>query len=67
MSKFRTIVKRFNADQQGAEGLEILLIVAAIVLPLLGLLIYFRQAIGRWASDMWTSIRGEADQPVPTP
>ena len=67
MRSFRKIVKRFNADQRGAEGLEILLIVAAIVLPLLGLLIYFRQEIGRWVSDMWTNIRGEADQPVPTP
>ena len=67
MRSIRKIVKRFNADQRGAEGLEILLIVAAIVLPLLGLLIFFRQEIGRWASDMWTSIRGQADQPVPTP
>ena len=67
MNRLRTLVRRFNADQRGAEGLEILLIVAAIVLPLLGLLIYFRQEIGRWVSDMWTTIRGEADQPVPTP
>jgi Flp pilus assembly pilin Flp len=61
------ILRRLHGDQRGAEGLEKLLIIAAIVLPLLGLLIVFRQQIGTWASDMWNQIKGEAQQPVPGP
>ncbi len=61
------IAKRLHSDQRGAEGLEKLLIIAAIVLPLLGLLIAFRQYIGEWATDMLNQIRGEADQGVPAP
>lgn len=61
------MVKRLHADDRGAEGLEKLLIIAAVVLPLLGLLIVFRQEIGQWASDMWNQIRGNANQAVPTP
>ena len=61
------VLKRLHRDERGAEGLEKLLIIAAIVLPLLGLLIVFRQKIGEWASNMWNTISGQANQPVPTP
>ena len=60
-------LKRLHADERGAEGLEKLLIIAAIVLPLLGLLIVFRQNIGEWVSGLWNQIRGDAETPVPTP
>ncbi|OPX24397.1 MAG: hypothetical protein B1H04_02155 [Planctomycetales bacterium 4484_123] len=59
------LMKRLHADERGAEGLEKLLIIAAIVLPLLGLLIVFRQAIGDWASKMWNQISSDAGQAVP--
>jgi len=58
-------LKRLHADDRGAEGLEKLLIIAAIVLPLLGVLIGFRRAISEWVADVWTTIKGEADQPLP--
>ncbi|KPK79451.1 MAG: hypothetical protein AMJ81_13225 [Phycisphaerae bacterium SM23_33] len=58
-------LKRLHSDEKGAEGLEKLLIIAAIVLPLLGLLIVFRQAIGNWASSMWNQISSDAGQSVP--
>jgi Flp pilus assembly pilin Flp len=61
------VVRRLHRDERGAEGLEKLLIIAAIVLPLLGLLIFFRQALGNWVSDTWTEVRGEGEEPVPTP
>ena len=63
---WRTL-KRLHADDRGAEGLEKLLIIAAIVLPLLGLLIVFRQEIGTWVSGLWNQIKGDASTPVPTP
>ena len=53
--------RRLMQDQRGAEGLEKLLIVAAIVLPLLGLLIYYRNEIGEWVSEMWGDVRDDAE------
>jgi len=54
-----SLLKRLHADERGAEGLEKLLIVAAIVLPLLGLLIIFRDAIKEWVSTIWEEARGK--------
>ncbi|KKN82327.1 hypothetical protein LCGC14_0309870 [marine sediment metagenome] len=59
------VLKQLHKDERGAEGLEKLLIIAAIVLPLLGLLIMFRQAIGEWVSKMWNQIASDAGQAVP--
>lgn len=57
-------LRRMHRDDGGAEGLEKLLIIAAIVLPLLGLLIVFRTEIGDWARTMFDKIRGESDTPT---
>jgi Flp pilus assembly pilin Flp len=56
-----TSLKRLHADERGAEGLEKLLIVAAIVLPLLGLLIIFRNEIKTWVVDIWKQAKGDAE------
>jgi Flp pilus assembly pilin Flp len=56
-----TLLKRLHRDERGAEGLEKLLIVAAIVLPLLGLLIIFRNEIRNWVVDIWGQAKGDAD------
>lgn len=53
-------IKRLHEDDRGAEGLEKLLIIAAVVLPLLGLLIWFSKDIMEWATDRWNAIKGEA-------
>jgi Flp pilus assembly pilin Flp len=55
-------LKRLHQDERGAEGLEKLLIVAAIVLPLLGLLIIFRNEIKDWVVQMWKTAKQDADQ-----
>jgi Flp pilus assembly pilin Flp len=67
MTKVWRAVQALHQDEQGAQGLELLLIIAAIVLPLLGLLIVFRQNIGEWVSSLWNQIKGDAQTPVPTP
>jgi len=54
-------LKRLHRDERGAEGLEKLLIIAAIVLPLLGLLIVFRNEIKDWVGKIWQDARGKAD------
>ena len=61
-----TILLRLHRDRRGAEGLEKLLIVAAIVLPLLALLIVFRNDLTQWVTDKWTVVQNSAmDGPPP--
>jgi Flp pilus assembly pilin Flp len=54
-------LKKLHRDEAGAEGLEKLLIIAAIVLPLLGLLIIFRNEIKEWVIQIWNQARGDAE------
>ena len=54
-------LKRLHRDERGAEGLEKLLIIAAVVLPLLGLLIIFRNEIRDWVDEIWQQARDDAD------
>ena len=48
-------------DERGAEGLEKVLILAAIVLPLLAVLIFFVTAGREWVAEWWDDVRSEAD------
>jgi Flp pilus assembly pilin Flp len=52
-------LKTLHRDERGAEGLEKLLIIAAIVLPLLGVLIWFRNDIKDWVKTIWDSASSE--------
>ena len=45
-------------DDQGAEGLEKVLIIAAIALPLLAVLLFFSGEIREWVSENWDSVQG---------
>jgi Flp pilus assembly pilin Flp len=53
-------LKQLYRDERGAEGLEKLLIIAAIVLPLLGILILFRNEIKEWVVGIWEEATKEA-------
>lgn len=55
-------LKRLHKDDRGAEGLEKILILAVIVLPLLGTLIFFSKDLGQWAKDTWNRIKGDTPQ-----
>ncbi len=61
MNNALSLVRRFIQDDRGAEGLEKLLIIAAVVLPLLGLLIFFRGEITDWITGLWEGVRGDAE------
>ncbi len=52
---------RLLRDDRGAEGLEKLLIIAFIVLPLLALLIFFRNDIREWLQESWNEVKDEAE------
>lgn len=64
MKKAWHVVKRLYADERGAEGLEKLLILAAIVLPLLAVLFIFRDAVSNFAKNMWQSIVADSGDPI---
>ncbi len=64
---WRGLLTRLHRDEQGAEGLEKLLIVGAIVLPLLGVLLVFREKIAQLATDAWNNISGSATTAPPSP
>jgi len=65
ITRIKSAALRLHRDEQGAEGLEKLLIVAAIVLPLLGLLIVFRDSISNWVEEVFTDVRDDADYEPP--
>jgi len=67
IARLMGLVHRLHRSEQGAEGLEKLLIVAAVVLPLLGLLIFFRQTISDWVSQQWTKVAEDSQNQVNTP
>ncbi|NQU75960.1 MAG: hypothetical protein HQ546_06595 [Planctomycetes bacterium] len=60
LKRIAATIGRFHRDEGGAEGLEKLLILAAIVLPLLGVLIWFRNDIKEWVSGLWQQQKGES-------
>ncbi len=57
----------FHRDERGAEGLEKVLIIAAVALPLLGLLIAYRKEINRWINETWSTTKSEGDAPFEQP
>jgi len=66
MKRLTNMLKALHRDETGAEGLEKLLIIAAVVLPLLALLIFFRNDITEWVSGVAEDVKGDADSYDPT-
>ncbi|MCC6580546.1 MAG: hypothetical protein IT440_08900 [Phycisphaeraceae bacterium] len=53
-------------DERGAEGLEKLLIIGAIALPLLGVLIYFRKQLVELLQTRWSEQQNDLSQDNPS-
>ncbi|WP_432797002.1 hypothetical protein [Poriferisphaera sp. WC338] len=54
-------LKGLHSDQRGAESIEKLLIIGLIALPLLILLVWFRNEIATYMRDKWTDVQEDAD------
>ncbi len=61
MRKLLNLAMRIHRDERGAEGLEKLLIIAAIVLPLLAVLLYFKDYIVEWVQESSDEVRDDSD------
>jgi len=62
--KLKAIGRRLAAmhrDEQGADLIEYILIIAAIALPLLGVIIYYRKDITEWVQGQYEEIKTESD------
>jgi len=58
----KSLLVRLHSDEQGAEALEKLLIIGAFVLPLLGLLFWYKDDLARWVNEWWERRKGEANE-----
>jgi Flp pilus assembly pilin Flp len=59
----KALWKRFKAvhrDERGADTVEYILLIAIIALPLLGLILVFKEKIYAWVNDLWERITGQA-------
>ncbi len=58
-------LRALDRDEQGADMIEYILIIAAIALPALGLILIFRGRILAWIEDLYDRIVGEAEKTMP--
>ena len=54
-------VMAFHKDEQGAEMLEYVLVVAAIALPLLAVVIYYWKDLATWVKGLWEDTKTKSD------
>lgn len=59
LTKFRKALVRLHRDEQGAEGLEKLLLLAALILPLLGILVFYGGDLKDWLNGKWSDVKSD--------
>ena len=62
-----SLLRQVHRSEQGAEGLEKLLIIGAIVLPLLGFLILFRNELTDFLVGNWSTVRDDSADGMTAP
>ena len=66
MNEIKQAVVELWHDDRGAEGLEKLLIVGAVALPLLAVLVYFSGTLREWVVAHWLDVNEtqESENPM---
>ncbi|MFP4140841.1 MAG: Flp family type IVb pilin [Planctomycetota bacterium] len=59
MKNLGRTLKSLHDDEGGADMVEYILVVAAIALPLLGVVIWFWKDISREAASWWDKAKGQ--------
>lgn len=65
LKKIKEAVLELWNDDQGAEGLEKVLIIAAVALPLLAVLLFFSGEIREWVGENWDEVQDNSDSNNP--
>ncbi|MBN1555312.1 MAG: hypothetical protein JXA11_11245 [Phycisphaerae bacterium] len=60
LKRMGRIIKALHNDEQGADLIEYILIVAAVALPLLGVIIWYRNDIKDWIQGTYDEVKSEA-------
>jgi Flp pilus assembly pilin Flp len=55
-------LRALHRDEGGADMVEYILVIAAIALPLLAIILIFRDRIWDWVQEQWQNIRGSAER-----
>ncbi len=61
IKRIRALMSEFHRCEAGAQGLEKLLLLAALILPLLGILIFYGGEIRDWLVGLWEDMRGQSE------
>jgi Flp pilus assembly pilin Flp len=62
LKKLKSKLLAFHRDEQGADMVEYILIIAAIVLPILAIVIFFRNEIKEWMYDLFGRVQSDAEE-----
>jgi Flp pilus assembly pilin Flp len=58
-------LRSLHRDEQGADLIEYILIIAAIALPVVAVIIWFRKDIGNWIGNAYEDVKeGEGQNPL---
>jgi len=57
----RAALLKFHRGEQGAEGIEKLLILAAVALPILAVIIFFGEDLKDWLAGIWEQVKGDSE------
>ena len=59
MNKLKTMMGRMHRDEKGADLVEYVLIIAAVALPVLGIIIWFKDEISTWIGESYDKVRDD--------
>jgi Flp pilus assembly pilin Flp len=57
----RDRLTRLHRDEKGADLVEYILIIAAIALPLVALVIYFKDDLANWIGEQYEEVKDQSD------
>lgn len=64
LKKLKSKLLAFHRDEQGADMVEYILIIAAIVLPVLAIVIIFRDKIKDWMYELFGDVQSQAEEGI---
>ncbi len=63
LSRARQALGRLHRNEGGATMVEYLLIVAVVALPLIAIILIFRNELWQWVDEQWNVLRSDPGVP----